>query len=175
MKYLVFGIIFILFQSDYDTLMPWKPDEKLEWSDFQGEPPGNPGFMRAVTHSIVTVRHVSFEDDIPCFKVFCEFDRSKSWTLTNEKSDLEHEQLHFDISELYARMIRKKMDSLMIIKEKRVEVYRQLARDLLAKKNMRQKEYDQQAYASLDNQNEWIHKITTELKNLEKYEFIDQE
>ena len=67
------------------------------------------------------------------------------------------------------------MDSLMIIKEKRVEVYRQLARDLLAKKNMRQKEYDQQAYASLDKQNEWIHKITTELKNLEKYEFIDQE
>jgi predicted secreted Zn-dependent protease len=40
------------------------------------------------------------------------FDKDQSWMMVKNAYVLQHEQIHFNISELYARKIRKSADSL---------------------------------------------------------------
>jgi hypothetical protein len=53
------------------------------------------------------------ENGMPNFLVTNSFIRNQAWTKdTTSAGTLQHEQLHFDIAEIYARKIRKAVDSL---------------------------------------------------------------
>ena len=47
-----------------------------------------------------------------CFEIFTFFDPRESWVKSEKKSAdlLKHEQLHFDIAELFARRLKKRLD-----------------------------------------------------------------
>ncbi|MCX6322926.1 MAG: DUF922 domain-containing protein [Sphingobacteriales bacterium] len=84
----------------------YKPDAKLKWENFEGVPLDT-GIVAAITFSgfgyqaeMKTVDGKS----ILKIKVFCYFNKKKSWVKPGKKTDeiLQHEQLHFDISYLAA-------------------------------------------------------------------------
>jgi hypothetical protein len=105
-KYIVLLIGLTAFWSGGERYVEWKQGEKLTWDDFQG-PADYANEMQAHTTSRI---NYNWQCDGGMFMAEVEsvFDREKSW-----KKDLEtdallaHEQLHFDLTEVWARQLRK--------------------------------------------------------------------
>lgn len=97
-----------------DNNVIWNSEYKLKWSDFLGTPNPSGTFDEEAGIKIkieVTGKISRKSYDI---SVRCIFDKSKSWTTTKDTGEylLQHEQLHFDIGEIYARQLRKKISEM---------------------------------------------------------------
>ncbi|MBC5991496.1 DUF922 domain-containing protein [Pontibacter cellulosilyticus] len=93
------------------TKVTWSESRRLTWEDFKGTPEsGNP-------HHALTAANLAV--DAKCssnsfaYEVKCVFLPEESWS-KNKKSEslLKHEQLHFDLTEVHARQLRKKLKAL---------------------------------------------------------------
>ncbi|MEJ8801888.1 DUF922 domain-containing protein [Pontibacter sp. H249] len=89
----------------------WSATRRLTWEDFKGAPETtNP-------HHALTAANLAV--DAKCnsnnftYEVKCVFLPEESWS-KNKKSPslLYHEQLHFDLTEVHARLLRKKLKEL---------------------------------------------------------------
>lgn len=126
LKLLSLCMVFLIassFQSN-DNVIVWSKTRKLTWNDFQGN------ISHDKTHETINVYKESEEDAarsrvaialyFQCkgskanHTVRAEFEKNNSWYYANHKTEavLRHEQLHFDITELYARKLRTKLASL---------------------------------------------------------------
>ena len=85
-----------------DTEVRWQQERKLTFGDFKGTaPPATP--WAATTNSMI---HFSYESDgsrITRVNVSASFIPEKSWIKKRLPEVLSHEQLHFDITEIFAR------------------------------------------------------------------------
>lgn len=97
--------------QDYETI-PWS-EKRLTWKDFKGEPPASDR-VAATTASGISYQF-STSGTRNTFKVDLEisthFYPQKSWYKPSLSDEivLSHEQLHFDISELFARKLRQEL------------------------------------------------------------------
>lgn len=157
--------------DDKDTIL-WSSKKKLTWQDFKGIPDTLNSIMLAGTCSDINFEYKSSNNLVTDYKVECTFIKSKSWTITDDAQILAHEQLHFDISELYARKIRKAFDSLKIKKNNFIENYTIIYESNIIKRNDLNKLYDSQVYGNNILQQRWIKKIESDLLKLKKYEYI---
>lgn len=91
--------------------LTWSETRRLTWDDFKGAPESeNP-------HHALTAANLAV--DAKCssnafsYDVKCVFLPEESWS-KNKKSEslLKHEQLHFDLTEVHARQLRKKLKTL---------------------------------------------------------------
>lgn len=83
-------------------------DRKLNWDDFSGDIPVDSKFD-ALTHSAINLEFEG-EGHLLKFNIETIFDPSKSWKKEGvDKYILNHEQVHFDITEYHARIFRKKL------------------------------------------------------------------
>ena len=94
----------------------WNEDRKLTWEDFQGEPSGPADFV-ASTNSGVSFSFSYKERNgvgTISYTVASNFYPALSWYRSSRVNEyiLEHEQLHFDISELCARKLRKALSEI---------------------------------------------------------------
>ena len=64
------------------------------------------------------------KNTVPEISIKNYFDRNESWILVKEDYVLQHEQIHFDISELYTRKLRKSIESLQQKKVSNLEIYK---------------------------------------------------
>src|SRR5262249_44372894 len=84
----------------------WSAEKKLTGSDFQGRP-DPASSMKAMTHSGIAYSWQCANGTLT-YEVIARFDRSKSWMRPGAETKLLlHEQKHFDITEIYARKMRK--------------------------------------------------------------------
>ncbi|MGB5821164.1 MAG: DUF922 domain-containing protein [Saonia sp.] len=122
--------------QEFDTIL-WNAEQKLSWKDFKADPPKG-GPAAAVTASGITYQFSSTlkGNEIALdFKVSTFFYPNKSW-YKPELCDtvvLGHEQLHFDISELFARKMRKRLGETKFSKQIKAEVraiYKKILREL---------------------------------------------
>ena len=98
--------------TEYETKIEWSADRKLTWDDFKGEPDtANFPNTLALTNS-----GFGYESGINMFKdgqVFVQsvFNTNLSWVVPEGRNDyvLRHEQIHFDITEIYSRKLRKEL------------------------------------------------------------------
>jgi hypothetical protein len=157
------------------NLLVWGENYKLEWSDFQGEKPNNIGLKNAEASTDITIKANYKKGSIPSFIVINSFVKNESWTITDSESVLKHERLHFSISELFSRKIRKKFKELCDIHEKDPEVYINLYYDLRDSERSYQKKYDSEVYFNDDKQREWIEKIAKELEELEEFKYLKKD
>jgi hypothetical protein len=89
--------------------IPWQKDRLLTWKDFQGTPPDGSG-SDAATQSYIKYQYYHVMRDtthVLSFKIQCLFNVQQSYKHKGHtnKDLLSHEQLHFDITELYARRL----------------------------------------------------------------------
>ncbi len=88
-----------------DTIY-YKPNEKLNWNDFKGEP-NKQSIAAAITESgfgyRLSMQSTNKKATIE-ITVFCYFSKLNSWVKPDLKSDyaLKHEQNHFDITYINA-------------------------------------------------------------------------
>lgn len=180
MKNLLF--LFFLFLTG-NCVMAQEPDNKirwdsvpLAWEDFLGTP-SNESTYHASTNSGLSYSYSlkAVGDEIH-FKFVVEsfFYPELSWVkLEGINADLlGHEQLHFDITELHARKLRKVLTAFTPrmnneVKRELESVYQKIERS----RRQMQQQYDKETrHGTLQEvQERWERKIENELKELESY------
>ncbi|MGK0495038.1 MAG: hypothetical protein ACJAU2_001421 [Maribacter sp.] len=169
-------IIFLLLVSmvppsiqDYETIT-WSANTRLSWDDFRGGIPIN-NRAAAITASGITYRFSTSgtkENMVVHFKIDTFFYPTKSWYRPQlcDEAILGHEQLHFDISELYARKMKRRLDDELLtygnVNAKVKSIYREINIELDDFQNL----YDAETNFSrdLDKQEEWELKIAQALQ-----------
>lgn len=77
--------------------------------------------------------------------------------------------MHFDISEIFARKIRRELKKLQEHNERDTDKYYQVFDKLLNELNDYQNQYDSEVYFNVEKQKDWIDKVAKELKALEAF------
>jgi len=95
--------------KSYDDIT-WSEDTKLSWADFQSLPDYENDFAKALTASSIRYKYSCQEDTI-FYTIEAVFKRNESWVKPEAYTQhiLDHEQLHFDITELFAREMSKEL------------------------------------------------------------------
>lgn len=161
------------FSHPGDDRIPWSETYHLKWEDFQAAPDSN-AFGSALTTVTIKARPYrqgrGLEYDISAF-----FLRSHSWAKTRSIHLLNHEQIHFDLSELYARKARKKVQELQQLGIKDYRVYNSALQVIFEESNEMDAKYDRETLngALLKKQILWDLTVGTRLKELHKYKKQD--
>ena len=157
--------------ADIELLL-WNEFYKLQWGDFQGEADknsfGDAGTAVQIKATPFLVRR-QVRYDVAAF-----FNRKKSWVRDRSVSLLAHEQLHFDIAELYARKIRKKIRDLQRRDVNNIKEYNAAIQHLLLESNKADEQYDLETLhgALSRKQAAWRDKVKQELAHLKDYKKI---
>ncbi len=157
--------------QNIDSLIIWSSDRKLAWEDFKGVKKDS-SFTTAETLSGISLIPYSSDNKNYKYKVYAYFDIYNSFTNNNDNEDLlRHEQLHFDISELFARKIRKEFD--LESKKTTNPRYMKIYKRLMSEYKHYQFLYDLETTHGviLDEQEKWQKKVALELDSLKQYKF----
>lgn len=110
---LIFIFSLVFFPLNTTEKIVWQENQKLTWEDFRGKPIRSANFVASTNSGIsfqysYSINNGKIKVD---YSVESFFNPESSWFLP-EKVDahiLGHEQAHFDISEIHARMLRKNL------------------------------------------------------------------
>ena len=109
----------VLVKSTSEDSMAWNESRKLTWNDFKANPKPKSN-AAALTASGITFGYSvkTSGQRIIDFSVSVEahFYPDKSWYLKDKGNAhiLKHEQLHFDITELYTRKFKEQLERLVV-------------------------------------------------------------
>jgi hypothetical protein len=159
------------FSTDPESndVIVWNEYRPLTWADFQGkrteDAAGDAGTVVQIKAKPYMVK------DQVKYDVAAVFVKNKSWSDAQTKELLAHEQLHFDIAELYARKIRKVVVELAAAGEEDVKDYNRAIQKLLTESNEVDIQYDLETLhgAMLKKQTEWTNNVKAQLKSLAQY------
>jgi hypothetical protein len=149
----------------------WKESEKLIWDDFKGKVDTSKINVLAETCWEIKIIESHYNEKVPVFEIGNFFIKNKSWKITNDDYSLAHEQLHFDIAEIFARNIRKSYDSLNKKKIVDVNKYEAIFNHNIESCGKYNTKYDNEVYFNNKKQAFWIKKVGVELARLKKYEY----
>lgn len=108
--------------------LPWSAERPLRWEDFRGTAPADARArgQAAVVATRIAVQPFQFDvrreasgwvATVPAgaLRVTNRMDRERSWSLADARTPalLAHEQGHFDLSEVYRRLLRDRMVDLV--------------------------------------------------------------
>ena len=125
------GFITLLsFSFVKDEFILWQENKKLKIQDFKAENKdtikvNRQQFLGAI--SAIRIEYSSFQrnkNSVPDFSIKTYFDPNESWMLLKNDYVLQHEQIHFDLTELYARKMRKSVESLRQKNITNISIYR---------------------------------------------------
>lgn len=169
---ILFLLIFISWfasAQSKDTIY-WNPNRKLNWEDFKGKADNNTNLL-AMTQAGIGYE-VACNGGNLYLKIFCYFNVKKSWAKEKDSQQLlQHEQLHFDITELYTRKLRKKLSEVADPCGKNIKELNKIYQSNFNDCASEQDRYDKETNHSLNElkQKDWEERITKELKELEKF------
>jgi hypothetical protein len=147
----------------------WDKSQRLTWSDFKGRPDRR-SQMDALTESGISF---SWGCDARGFRheTYSMFVPSKSWVKTKSPELLRHEQLHFDITEVHARKIRKYFGELRNPCKLGQSGINSAAGRIIRESTDMQNQYDRETEHSENeaSQRRWEQKIAAELQSLEAW------
>jgi hypothetical protein len=156
-------------QNDQEELLNWNASRKLTWADYKASP--NPNSDAAAS----TTTYLGIDYNIGStnfsYKIESRFSKTRSWGLHKTEYILSHEQGHFDIAEIYARMLHKKMSEYHFNRKTYDKDLRKIYEEVTKEKEKTQNEYDGETRHSInkEKQAEWLKKIEKMLRELEDY------
>lgn len=176
--FILFLLCFVVSKDANNETMAWNESRKLTWEDFKASPDQTSDGV-ALTASGITFGYSvkTSGSKIIDFSTSVEahFYPNQSWYIKDKENAyvLAHEQLHFDITELYARKFRQQLSRLKVnrkIKEQMNRMHVEINEAL----NETQRRYDAESNHSIniEKQKYWENFIVAELKALEKYKSI---
>ncbi|HNA57503.1 MAG TPA: hypothetical protein PLL28_11375 [Chitinophagales bacterium] len=147
---------------------------KLKWKDFQGEV--EDGFEGFTAVSYVGFRFgykgTAHQDSLQVV-VEAFFNPENSWHRNDtSKAILQHEQIHFDITELYSRKLKQRITQSTLTYKNYQQAMRDMEKEVRAAMNTADSIYD----ATTDNglikaeQATWNTNIAADLENLKVFE-----
>ncbi len=171
--YLMLAGILIIGKSNTSSnnMIYWNEDRQLTWDDYQGTPDYNYDEVSALTSSGI-IHYKGCEDGQIIYKVQAFFEKQDSWVKPEAYTDhhLKHEQIHFDITELYARKLRKELAKRNFRCGQETDLDEFVA-NFLRKWQVAQIKYDQHTHYSMrpKKQKSWEYKIAMELSIYDEY------
>lgn len=160
-----------------DLVLSWSEHRKLEWTDYQGQLDPELFGYALTSYKIDFIPEQVLVDELDRIQgyenltVEANFYKWASWTISSDPELLKHEQLHFDIAELFARKIRKRFVELKGFKEKRFAVYSNAYDRLWKACRTLQMEYDRKTGhgVNLEMNKEWAERIRAELYSMKAF------
>ncbi len=150
-----------------DSTLVWSPARRLTWADFKGAA-GPAEKLHALTSADLSVE-VKCADDLLDVQVQAVFRPLESWTRSNESAPLlRHEQLHFDLTEVHARLLRLSLQKLKMTCQQAQTQLKPLIDAAFLNWQNAQDRYDEEARHGLDpaGQARWEKQVAAQLKAL---------
>lgn len=178
MRFLIFCFVFlnlIVSQAlNGQEKMEWDQNNPLVWENFMADPNENSPFYAETSSGIsqsYSVRQsngkMEFDFDVKSF-----FDPTGSWVKAGEQSSylLGHEKLHFDITELHARKLRKTFSEYNVGKNYKKEL-QVIYKKFQMESYQMQRKFDAETRHSINREAEmeWRDFVKNELAKFEEY------
>lgn len=168
-------ISFLLFSSEGDEVkMAWSATDKLTWEDFQGPPQLNSGYVASTNSGLSFSYSFSMNgDEIDySYKVNSYFYPESSWYIPLHVNQhiLDHEQTHFDISELHARILRRKIENYVFsenFKSEIMKLYKETENERVAMQHQFDEESDHSK--NKEGESQWEAFVQKEIKLYEPW------
>lgn len=174
---LILSGIFSSYAQETGNKIYWQEDP-LTWKDFQAVP------VKSSSYQANTNAGLSFSWGIRSengsvelhYEVLSYFNPHLSWVVPASRNDylLKHEQLHFDITELHARKLRRELANISVEKlgKNAKEVLNAYYEKMEKQRDFMQKKYDRETNHSINQEAEakWQKFIRTEMNKLRDYQ-----
>lgn len=166
------GVVLFLFASS--EKIPWTEDVKLTWDDFKGRPDMRSPFVAMTSSGIVFSYQVASENGNLSLTTHVEaqFNPEMSWHKPDKVNDhvLQHEQGHFNITEIHARKLRKAFAEYKVTRNYERELSAIFTR-INRERQVMQDRYDKESNHSQNKEKEaeWQVFIHNELKKLQQW------
>lgn len=175
----IFILCCLFLSIEEENMISWNEAYKLSWQDFKGQPKFEIDAV-ATTASGITFKYGITHNSSGIVgyntTVKAHFYPKKSWYKPERASDyiLSHEQLHFDITELHARIFRFQIKDL----ELKINLKEQLEfkhKNIIEALSIMQDKYDTESDFSRNPelQAKWQKYVQAELEKLETYKSIE--
>lgn len=179
-KYIV-ACTFLLFSSNElfneegkSDRIAWDQETQLTWKDFKAKPHRSSS-LDAYTMLGISIEVIGQQNGVIDMGVFGYFEKNKSWVKPGERNEklLYHEQKHFDLCEVYRRMLVQKLEANnpYSFNGFSSEVG-QIFEEVFAAYTREQERYDKETNHSQikEQQEAWNKFIAEELLRLKKYD-----
>ena len=156
-------------QSD---ALAWSAQRPLAWADFQSRPA--PADRLAALTSTTIDAQVGCQDFVFSARVRAVFVPTESWVREATKASphlLRHEQLHFDITEFYARRLRQKLSQAKLDCQHLQPAFQNLTKANFTEWQREESRYDQETNHGLNEvqQRHWERQVQQRLALLEAF------
>lgn len=154
----------------YEKEIVWDARRRLSIADFKGDTLDRP-FQAATCSSFKYKTWGRLIDGYMTLKVETFFDCFCSYFKPDPAAEilLQHEQIHFDISEIYARRFVSQVSSEIKSIEEFNNIGEKIARAVVLDMQKRQDSYDSEVYADPSKQSAWVEKTQIELQELQEF------
>jgi hypothetical protein len=152
-----------------ENLIDWNASRKLTWEDFQGKV--DPASANAaLTNSGINVEF-GFNDKKLIHTIRCRFNKEKSWVRIKTDYILNHEQGHFDIAEIHARLLHKELTEYTFNAKTVNKDINNIYNGVMKLHVTAQQNYDQETNHSIDSvqQGLWDKKIDAMLGQYKQF------
>jgi predicted secreted Zn-dependent protease len=147
----------------------WSAVKRLTWNDYLASP-STSNDIAAITSTALGMEYHVRNNSIT-YNISCRFSKIKSWGRYKTDYILQHEQGHFDITEIFARRLVKAVREYKFDPKKYQDDLSKLYKKIMEEKEEFQEKYDEETDFSRNKvkQAEWLKKIMQELEDLEEY------
>ncbi len=155
--------------ADTDSTIVWKANQRLTWDDFRARP-AETDPLHALTSSDLDVQ-ISCTNDQFRIAVQAVFRPLESWSKNRESERLlRHEQTHFDLTEVHARLLRQVLLRANLTCEMARTALKPIVDAAFKRWQDEQDRYDQEANHGLDHpaQARWEADVAERLQKLPK-------
>jgi uncharacterized protein DUF922 len=146
-----------------EQFIEWSAAKRLTWEDYLARPSSSSDAAAITSTALGLEYHV--RNNILTYKITCRFSKTRSWGKCKTDYILQHEQGHFDITEIYARKLEDAIREYNFNPKKFKADLDQIYKDVMDEKEEVQNRYDLETDFSRnrEKQEEWLKKIQKEL------------
>lgn len=163
--------IAIIPEEDEAEYIPWHPEQRLTWEDFQCEPKRGTDAVASTSTSLGIAYQMQAGQ--LTYHITCNFSKAKSWGLMRTDYILAHEQGHFDITEIFARKLNEALQNYEFNRRTFKKDINEIYQAIVRQKEEYQKMYDGESDHSRNRkaQYEWLERIQQLLDETEAFAY----
>lgn len=163
-----------------EPIISWNESYRLSWADFKAKPIVSSSAVALTASGLTFGLSISQTDSKQVVgfttEIYAHFYPEQSWYKIEAADNhiLGHEQLHFDITELFARKFRQRTSQIRISNNVRTEL-KEIHNTINNELSKMQNNYDMETDHSRNREAQvsWKLFVTIELHKLSKYKSLD--
>jgi uncharacterized protein DUF922 len=165
----VFFLLPSLLRAQDEQFLEWSAAQRLTWDDYLAAP-STSSDAAAITSTALGIEY-HIRNNSLTYKITCRFSKTRSWGRYKTTYILQHEQGHFDITEIFARKLAKEIREYRFNPRKYQDDLGKIYKKVMDEKEDYQNKYDVETDFSRnkEKQAEWVKKIAAELEEMDGF------